>query len=138
MATESQVICAIKNISTFCDVKNNLRLFVKTIEASENGTINLDNLKNRFKDIYSATNSVFDIFYLILLEHDNIKTLYLIKGLELIISDKNPTEFTQFEIELIANLQRTIEDKDMMSVFVKIMREAGIYQRFISIRTQIQ
>ena len=64
MATESQVICAIKNISTFCDVKNNLRLFVKTIEASENGTINLDNLKNRFKDIYSATNSVFDIFYL--------------------------------------------------------------------------
>lgn len=138
MVTESQVICAIKNISIFRDVKNNLQLFVKTVEASERGTINLDNLKNSFREIYSSTNSVLDLFSLILLEHGNSKTLYLIKGMELIISDKNPKEFTTFEKELIANLQRTIEDRDMMSVFVRIIHKADIYRRFILIKDQLQ
>ena len=137
MITEDQAIGAIQNILQPCSVKDNFSLFLNIDLAVESGSINLDHFKSRYSDIsHNSNNTIKDLFDVLLLDHDNHKTLYLIKGLKVLISDKRIDDLSRLEIEEVRNFQRKIEDngvKDDFVILVKEMRMFKRYERFLSI-----
>lgn len=133
MITENEVICAIQSISELKNVKENLELFVKVANAADNGEIDLSMLKSMFRDINHSENSIFDLFHVLLLEHDNVKTLYLLKGLEIIMSNKSPENLSGFEKEKVLNLYRTVEDNGVLGAMTKILQKANVIVRFKTI-----
>lgn len=133
MITENEVISAIQSISELNNVKENLELFVKVANAVESGEIDLSKLKSMFRDINHSENSIFDLFNVLLLEHDNAKTLYLLKGIEFIMSNKSIDILSGFEKEMVSNLYRTVEDKGVMDAMTIILQKANAIVRFKAI-----
>lgn len=133
MITENEVISAIQSISELNNVKENLELFVKVANAAESGEIDLSKLKTMFRDINHSENSIFDLFNVLLLEHDNAKTLYLLKGIEIIMSNKSIDILSGFEKEMVSNLYRTVEDKGVMDAMTIILQKANAIVRFKAI-----
>lgn len=137
MMTVNQVILAIQNVSAFCNVKENLLLFTKVVIAVESGHLKLDELKLKLKDSSSKNGSTLALFNVILLEHDNIKALYLIKGLAVLMSEISPKDLPKYEIELVYNLHRTAEDSGVYGELVKVLQEVHVFPRYKSIITHI-
>ena len=134
MITENQAIDAIQNILQSCDIKENFSLFLNIDIAVENESIDLDYFKSIYRDIsqnYRGNNyAIKDLFDVLLLKHDKYKTLYLIKGLKVVMSNKRIEDLSRFEIEEVCNFQRTIEDNGVKEEFARLVKEMRKFNRY--------
>ena len=128
-----QILCAIQNISNFSNVKDNLEIISNIVKFAENGDLDIDELKSKFCKANYSNNSVIELFSLLLLEHDKTKTLYLIKGLEVIMSDTSLKDMSAYKKETVNNLRRTVEDNGVNGAFIKILHKANKFYRYKSI-----
>ena len=134
MITEDLAIDAIQNILQSFDVKENFSLFLNIDIAVENGSINLDHFKSRYRGISHKYNNVTkDLFDVLILNHSNIEILYFIKVLNVVFSNKRIENFSRFEIEEIRNFLRTIEDNEVKEKFVRLVKEMRMDNRYVKI-----
>ena len=137
MFNEKQVIEAIHNIINSSNVLENLKIISELDESVESETINLNILKSIYSNIiYNDNSDIHDLFDVILLEHDNTKTLYLIKGLKVIASNKDTATFSKMEIEEVRNLDRTLSDFGVKDAFIRVLKEARLFSRYRIINTK--
>lgn len=128
---EEQVIGAIQGIIDLCNVLQNIKVFIELDKNVESNIINLDSFKLKYSKSLCQNNSdIHDLFDVILLEHDNVKTLYLIKGLEVIVSDNKSVNLSKSEIEKVKNLDRTVRDRGVAEALYRVLKGAGLFPRY--------
>lgn len=123
---------AIEEIIQNQNVRENIQYFVKIVNAVENGNIELEEFKVRYSDRIKCDDSIKDLLDLIL-SHDKIKTLYLIKGFGIIVMEKDLSSLSKIEREKVHNLYRTAKDNGLLDSLERIIKEAGYYKRYLSI-----
>lgn len=140
MITDKKILDAIQSIIQLNNVNENFKTLVRLDEEVERGSINLESLRNQYRVSHNGSNNtdIRDLFDVIILKHDDSKTLYLIKGLKVLASDICIDTLSDQEKEELRNLCNTTDDNNVNEEFKRIIKEAGFFKRYECIEISIK